>query len=101
MSDKKGSLEKAMQVMRLLHHQDEFMGVSEISRKLGISKGSIHRLLTTLESQGFIQQNKETKKYWLGIELYVMGTMVGNKMLLKDIVAPYAKELNEKFSEKC
>ena len=99
MSDKKGSLEKAMQIMRLLHHQDGFMGVSEISRKLGISKGSVHRLLTTLESQDFVQQNKETKKYWLGIELYVMGAMVGKKMLLKDIVAPYAKELNEKFGE--
>jgi len=99
MSDKKGSLEKALQIMRLLHHEDEFMGVSEISRKLGISKGSIHRLLTSLESQGFVQQNNETKKYWLGIELYVMGAMVGNKMQLKDIVAPYAKELNEQFGE--
>lgn len=99
MKDKKGSLEKAMQIMRLLHHEDKFMGISEISRKLTISKGSVHRLLTTLESQGFIQQNKETKKYWLGIELYVMGTMVGNKMQLKDIIAPFAKELNEKFGE--
>jgi DNA-binding IclR family transcriptional regulator len=49
--------------MRLIYHEDEFMGVSEISRKLGISKGPIHRLLTTLESQVFIQQNKESNKF--------------------------------------
>jgi DNA-binding IclR family transcriptional regulator len=99
MSEKNTSLDKALDILRLLHHAENFMGISEISRHLKISKGSVHRLLSTLEEKGFIQQNSETKKYWLGPELYVMGTLVGDKMPLKDIVAPYAEELNEEFNE--
>jgi DNA-binding IclR family transcriptional regulator len=99
MKEKKSSLEKALDILRLLHHEENFMGISEISRNLGISKGSVHRLLSTLEDNGFVQQNPENKKYWLGAELYVMGTMVGDKMPLRDIVAPFAKQLNEEFNE--
>jgi DNA-binding IclR family transcriptional regulator len=40
--------------------------ISDIADKLGLSRSSAHRLLKTLESVGFVQQDPLTRRYLLG-----------------------------------
>lgn len=99
MSEIINSVDRALDILILLYHKKREMGVTEISKELGVYKSTIHRTLYTLESKGFINQNQENGKYWIGAKLYAMGMVVGEKMSIKEIVKPYTRELNMEFNE--
>lgn len=43
------------------------LGVSELARRMGLDKATVHRVLKTLIAERFIEQNAETKRYRLGL----------------------------------
>ncbi len=93
------SVERALDTLLLLYKNGEGMGVSEIGRELDFHKSTVHRILATLENKGFVYKNKDTDKYWLGLKIYTMGLLIGEKLSLTDIIRPFAKELFEEFDE--
>ena len=99
MSEKIVSVDRALDILILLYNNGKEMGVSEIGKYLELSKSTVHRTLATLEDKGFVHQNKENEKYWLGIKLYGMGLLVGERLSLADLFKPYAKQLFDEFKE--
>lgn len=93
------ALDRALDIIILLYHEKREMGITEISNIMGVYKSTIHRTLATLENKGFIRQNKENGKYWLGAKFYGIGMVVGEKMALIDMIKPFAKELHDEFNE--
>lgn len=93
------SIDRALDILLLLQQEGREMGVTQISAALGIYKSTVHRTLVTLEAKGFVQQNADNGKYWLGIRLYSLGMLIRERLPLKNIAYPYAKELSEKFDE--
>jgi len=51
----------------------EDLGVTELSEKLDLHKNNVFRLLATLETRGYIEQDKLTGNYRLGIRTFEMG----------------------------
>jgi DNA-binding IclR family transcriptional regulator len=49
------------------------LGVTELSKRLKLHKNNIFRLLATLESRGYIEQNKVTENYLLGLKNLDLG----------------------------
>lgn len=99
MSEKIVSVDRALDILLILYNNGKEMGVSEIGRDLELHKSTVHRTLATLEDKGFVHQNKENGKYWLGIKLYAMGLLVGEKLSLADLLKPYTKKLFDEFKE--
>lgn len=99
MSDIINSVDRALDILLCLYNNGQEMGISEIGRELDLYKSTVHRTLITLENKGFIHQNKENGKYWLGIKVYAMGLLVGEKLSLLDVFRPYAKNLHNEFQE--
>lgn len=99
MSEIINSLDRALDILILLYHKKREMGVTEISKELGVYRSTIHRTLYTLENKGFVNQNLDNGKYWLGVKLYAIGMVVGEKLSIKELVKPYVKELNMEFNE--
>jgi DNA-binding IclR family transcriptional regulator len=99
MSEKIVSVDRALDILLLMYNNGKEMGVSEIGKDLELPKSTVHRILTTLENKGFVHQNKENERYWLGIKLYAMGLLVGEKLSLGDLIKPYAKQLFDEFKE--
>ena len=97
--EKISSIDRALDILILFHTEGKELGVTEIGSALGLYKSTVYRTLATLEKRGFVQQNTENGKYWLGIKIYALGMAVGEKMHLKRIIQPYAKRLSEKFNE--
>ena len=60
------SLGRGLLILDLIHEHGS-MGVTELSRQLGVNKSSAYRLLKTLEESGYVEQVGEGGK----IELYV------------------------------
>jgi DNA-binding IclR family transcriptional regulator len=57
----------------LAAHPTETFTLAEIARHLGLSKGSAHRVMTTLTESGFVHRHPRHKTYSLGIVLVAIG----------------------------
>jgi DNA-binding IclR family transcriptional regulator len=78
---------------------DNLVGVTDVSEGLGLSKSTVHGLITTLEQMGYIHQDKFTSKYSLGIKLFELGQNFFDNMDLCKIAYPFISELSEKTGE--
>lgn len=87
------SVKNGCRLLKLFLDSDKEMGVSELSRQLQLSKGAVHKLLVTLESEGFIKQNPVNKQYALGYTLLELGNKVIQNHNLVDFTKPFLKQL--------
>lgn len=62
------TVNKAMQLLRQFSLEQLEIGLSELARMTGEDKAVTRRLLVSLMENGFIEQNPETRKYFLGSE---------------------------------
>lgn len=98
-NDTINSIDRALDILLFLQRAGREQGVTQIGTGLGMYKSTVHRTLNTLENRGFVQQNPDNGKYWLGMRLYSLGMLLKEKMPLAKIVHPYAKVLSERFKE--
>ncbi len=76
------SVGTAIALLKCFSAEEHELGVSELSRKLGVAKSTVHRLARTLISDGMLEQNGENEKYRLGIALFGLGALVRRRMNL-------------------
>ena len=60
------ALEGALSILETLGTVPQ-MGVSELAKKLGLSKGSVYRLLATLVRRGYVEKDASSDRYQLTI----------------------------------
>lgn len=93
------SVRNGCKLLKIFLDSPKELGVTELSKKLQLSKGAVHKLLTTLESEGFIRQNEKTKQYTLGYTLLELGTKVLKNHDIVDFSMPYINRLLSRTSE--
>lgn len=52
---------------------DAELGVTELGTRLGLYKNNVFRVLATLESRGYVKQNRATECYRLGVKCLQLG----------------------------
>jgi DNA-binding IclR family transcriptional regulator len=72
---------------------DGELGVSDIARRLGVAKSTAHRLLQTLVSRGFVEQDQTTGHYRLGIHLYELGQLALARNELRHAALPTLRQV--------
>lgn len=77
----------------------EELGVTELSKRLKLHKNNVFRLLATLESRGYIEQNKATENYRLGIRCLQLGQSCLTQMGLLRQAHPVMEELSHSAHE--
>jgi len=93
------SIYKVLDLLEFLSANEQETSITEISKKLNMGLSTVHRILTTLKSRGYIIQNKQTAKYRLGIKLFELGCTVQNTKRLVEITKPYLKQLSQSTNE--
>ncbi len=88
------SLEKALSVLDLLIDQDRAISVTEISHKLALGKGTVHRILNTLKVRRYVQQHNDTKLYSLGLRTLEIGTLARRDRFLRSVMVPFLRDLS-------
>jgi DNA-binding IclR family transcriptional regulator len=63
------SVDRAARILRALSSGSGRLGVSELSERLGLAKGTVHGLLRTLHDHGLVEQDRDSDKYQLGPQL--------------------------------
>jgi IclR family KDG regulon transcriptional repressor len=67
------SVKRATEILSLFSIERPRLGITEISQLLSLNKATVQGLIRTLAQQGFLQQDKESRKYELGVKLYELG----------------------------
>lgn len=93
------SVERAIDIMESFSAEEPGLGVGELSRRVNLPKSTVFRLLTTLESRGFIAQNSETGLYHLGVGLIPLANSVFIYSDLRRIVRPHLRRLANTLEE--
>jgi DNA-binding IclR family transcriptional regulator len=62
----------ALRVLEAYRDKEE-LGVTELSRRLGLHKNNVFRLLATLENQGYVEQSADSDRYRLGVRCLELG----------------------------
>ena len=93
-----GTVHKAMAVISAFSYGDPVLGVSELSRRLGLGKSTVHRILTTLADDGFVERTAD-ERYRLSIKMYEVGQQVAASIELRQLVHPALERLRTESGE--
>ena len=91
------AVNRAIDIIEFLYHTGCEASISEISKGTGMFGSTIHRQLNTLKERGFIYQNPENSKYWLGLRFYAIGNLVKHNLPLVNILGADADALAQKY----
>jgi IclR family transcriptional regulator, KDG regulon repressor len=94
-------IRKSVKLLTALKPQEEKVewSATEISRELDIPVQTVHRLLASLEENGVVFKNLETKKYRLGLNLLRIGYSLRNNLLVRNSAIPIMENLVSKTKE--
>ena len=73
-------------------------GVTEVSEHVGMSKGAVHRYLSTLTELGYAE--KRETKYQIGLQFILFGSEAKNRESVYRLVKPKIRELAEETGER-
>jgi DNA-binding IclR family transcriptional regulator len=71
------------------------LGVSELARRLGLHKSTIHRLLATLEHTGYVVQDPETERYSLGFKILELACSLPPHRDIRGRALPVMQQLTQ------
>lgn len=90
---------KAAAVLDMFTAENPELSFTAIRQKLDLPNSTTHRILTTLCHVGYVCQDKETGKYYLGLKCFQLGSQVKVTKELKSAAAEYMEELSLRYNE--
>lgn len=93
------AVDHALDLLEQFQGDVDELGVTELSKRLKLHKNNVFRLLATLESRNYIEQNRVTENYRLGLKTLELGqTFIKQMGLLRQsrpVLESLVKECNE------
>ncbi|MBV8171327.1 MAG: IclR family transcriptional regulator [Candidatus Eremiobacteraeota bacterium] len=87
------AVDKAFRLLVALGDSAEPLGVSQLSRTLGLGKSTVHGLVTTLETLGIIESPSPGKRYRLGPGLFALASRSAGQRDLRNVARPALERL--------
>lgn len=92
------ALERALAIVEHIAFAAEGTGYSELRRATGIPPASLTRILALLAKRGYLDR-APSGDYSLGLRLYAVGSIAGQRMDLLKISAPILAQLRDDMQE--
>lgn len=93
------AVDHALDLLEQFQGEVDELGVTELSKRLKLHKNNVFRLLATLESRNYIEQNRVTENYRLGLKTLELGqTFIKQMGLLRQsrpVLEALVRECNE------
>jgi DNA-binding IclR family transcriptional regulator len=64
------SVSRALDILEAFGVGEEELGVTELARRLKLHKNNVFRLLATLETRGWVEQDRDSGNYRLGLKTF-------------------------------
>lgn len=94
-----GSVGTALDILIFLSGEDGETGLTEIARRFQLGKSTVHRVLSTLKSRQFVEQNEESERYRVGVRAFEVGHAYFVQAGLTSVAAPVMENLVRECNE--
>ncbi|MFP7296235.1 IclR family transcriptional regulator [Neobacillus niacini] len=91
------SLVRGLEIIKLFNEEQSSLSLSEIAKKLGVSRTVPYRLLFTLQNLGYLSQDENTKHYKLTPKVLELGFSYLNSLKFPEIAQPYMEKLRDEI----
>jgi DNA-binding IclR family transcriptional regulator len=86
-------------LLRIVGRRPEGSSLVEVVRESGLTRPTVHRLLTSLAAEGLLDHDAKTGTWVLGPEILLMGSVASARFPLEDIARPSLRRLAEETGE--
>lgn len=93
------SVDRAMQILKILGGYREGCGVTELSKQVDINKSSVYKILSTLMKHHLVEQEHATGKYRLGFALLELANNLIDTIDLRKQAYPFLIDLEKATNE--
>jgi len=93
------TIERTSLILDILGQSPHGISIRELSDKIKLPKGTIHRLLSSLSYFGYVRQDSKTRNYLLGFKVVELGNLLLSQLDLRKEAAPFLKDLAERTKE--
>jgi IclR family KDG regulon transcriptional repressor len=93
------SIERAFLILDALSQQPQGLSLGDLSGKIGLSKGTTHRLVSSISYFDYARQDPSSKKYHLGFKLVELGNLLLRQLDLRNAAKPYLIDLAASVAE--
>lgn len=93
------SLTRALGLLNALAASDGGLALSEVARTAGLAVSTAHRLLTTLQQEGFARFDEERGAWTVGVQAFVVGSAFLRSRELTAVARPVMRQLMERSGE--
>lgn len=95
--DSNSVLGKVRLILEVFSLDDETLSLSELARRTGLAKASVHRLSQELVQWGLLE--RRSGEYRLGMRLFEIGQRVPRQRILRDLARPLMIDLVQATNE--
>ncbi|MFB3884391.1 MAG: IclR family transcriptional regulator [Thermodesulfobacteriota bacterium] len=93
------TIERASQILDILGQSPQGISIRELSSRVNLPKGTIHRLLSSLLHFGYVRQDSKTRDYFLGFKLVELGNLLLGQLDLRKEAEPFLRDLVKRTNE--
>jgi IclR family transcriptional regulator, KDG regulon repressor len=93
------TIERVSAILNLVGESPQGTSIRDISSQLGLPKGTVHRLLSSLTYFGFTRQDAASRNYFLGLKLLDLAGLVKSQLDLRRIAEHLLQSLAQKTRE--
>jgi IclR family acetate operon transcriptional repressor len=93
------SVLRTLELLKALGELGAPAGISELARMLGLSPSTVYRIAYTLQSEGFLSQDRQSGKYAIGPTFVLIADRWSGRRLLEAKARPVLRRLADELNE--
>ena len=94
------SLDAALDILEsMVEARSDWQRLSDISRRVGMTKNRVFRILSTLQARGYVEQEPATQAYRLGLNLFHLGHRARSQLHVHEVALPHLTRLAQATQE--
>jgi PcaR/PcaU/PobR family beta-ketoadipate pathway transcriptional regulator len=93
------ALARGLEILSLFSSERSSLSLSQIVQLLQLNKSTAYRVLSTLESMGYLAQDKNTHQYRPSLRVLQLGFTAIHTFEIRKIAHPYLEKLSQELGE--
>lgn len=90
---------RTLDILETLARSGTAVTLTDLAAATSTPKATLHRVLRTLQTRGYVSQEGEAGRYAAGIRCFELGSMWAQNLDVRSIAAPYLAVLNAETKE--
>lgn len=93
------ALQRGLQVLSLFNRETSSLSLTEIKEAASLNKTTAFRIISTLETTGYLERDPETKRYRPGLKVLQLGFTAVSSLEFRQVARPYLRRLSQEVGE--